>query len=160
MNLPARDKLSSPRYQDLTGARIPVVELPGGRVRVVAGALAGQQGPARTFSPVALWDIALTGTARLRLPLPEGHTALLFVRQGPIRVGGQTAEAGHLVELARTGTSATLESDAPAHVLLMAGEPILEPVAGHGPFVMNTWAEIATAIDDFSQGRMGRLEPG
>jgi hypothetical protein len=157
VNLPARHKRATPRYQALQSASIPVAGLPGGRgtLRVIAGEFAGQRGPAETFSPLHLWDLALEGEATLALP--EGWTAAVIVRQGSVSVNGSEVRAAGGAVLARAGTELDLASAGPATVLLLAGEPIDEPIAGYGPFVMNTQQEIRQAILDFQSGRMGDL---
>lgn len=159
VNIPAREKMSAPRYQDLLDAGIPRVPLPGGggTVRVVAGDLLGAEGPARTFTPINVWDVRLSGTREAELSLPEGHTALVVVQDGAAGIAGSPTRAVELVELDRSGTRVPLTADAPARLLVLSGEPIADPVAGHGPFVMTTQEEISQAVQDFHQGRMGRL---
>ncbi len=170
VNLPARDKMATPGYQAITAAQIPNVVLPdgAGRVRVVAGAYRGDgaegadgvvQGPARTFTPIEAFDVRLAAGRRLRVELPEGHTALAIVLHGPVRVNTQArVPSARMVLLAREGATVELEAgDADASVLLLAGEPIDEPIVGYGPFVMNSEAEIRQAIEDFNAGRFGRM---
>jgi len=160
VNLPAKEKMSKPRYQDILDARIPKAEIPrgGGTVRVIAGECLGARGPARTVTPVEMWDVHLSAGGRADLSLPAGHTALLLVTRGPVKVNGsQEVPAEHLVRLSRKGESFRVESKGAGRVLVLGGEPILEPVVGRGPFVMNTRAEIARAIDDFEEGKFGSL---
>ncbi|MFY9342348.1 MAG: pirin family protein [Planctomycetota bacterium] len=161
VNLPARDKMSKPRYQDLTKAAIPVLELPGGAgtARVIAGAIGGTRGPAKTFTPIDLWDLSLRRGRPATFALPAGHTALLLVQHGTVRVGANDDVAAmQLAILDRSDPALQLEArDDDARLLVMSGAPIPEPVVGHGPFVMNTRAEIHQAIVDFEQGRMGSL---
>jgi redox-sensitive bicupin YhaK (pirin superfamily) len=161
VNLPARAKMSPPRYQDLLAAAIPTVELPGdaGHARVIAGELLGAKGPARTFTPVELWDTTLRAGRPTRLPVPDGHTTLLLVQSGAVRVAGtDPVAAGELAQLDRAGDVLELEATGgDARLLVLAGAPIDEPVVGHGPFVMNSWAEIRQAIVDYEAGRMGTL---
>jgi quercetin 2,3-dioxygenase len=161
VNLPARSKRTAPRYQDLRAARIPAVELPGGagRLRVIAGAHGDARGPAHTFTPVAIWDLHLEPGAHADLDLPEGHTALLLARGGEARVNDAELPAHHLARLSRTGGSVRVAAapDAPADLLFLGGEPLGEPVAGYGPFVMNTRDEIRQAVEDYEAGRMGHL---
>ena len=160
VNLPARSKMSPPGYQDILDRQIPVVSLPdgAGTVRVIAGELAGTKGPARTFTPVHLWDVRLGAGRRARLDLVDGHTAALLVLRGDVVLNG--AEPVHPAELARfdrRGGTFSIEAGEDASVLVMSGEPIDEPVVGYGPFVMNTQAEIRQAILDYQAGRMGTL---
>ena len=161
VNLPAARKGEAPGYQHLPAAGFPVVPLPGGAgsVRVVAGAFAGITGPARTATPVNLWDADLRPGVPATLPLPAGHTSLLLVRAGRLRVDAEAVAAGGLVVLSRPGVGVGVEALEPAEALVLSGEPIGEPVAGQGPFVMNTQQEIREAVQDFTSGRMGRLGP-
>jgi redox-sensitive bicupin YhaK (pirin superfamily) len=158
VNLPRASKLAPPRYQPLAAGSIPVVPLPGdaGSVRVIAGSFAGAEGPARTFSPIDLIDLRLAAGKRAVLPVRSGHTAALYVLRGDAVIN--EAEPVHRAELAvldRAGGELTLEARADATVLVMHGQPIDEPIAGYGPFVMNTRAEIEQAFVDFNRGRFG-----
>jgi redox-sensitive bicupin YhaK (pirin superfamily) len=160
VNLPAKDKLSPPRYQEIRAGDIPRVTLSDGlsTARVIAGEFGAVRGPARTFTPIQLWDMRLAARAAVELPVANGHTALLLVRRGSVKVNGDAAiGAGELALFDRTGDGISLKSDAEAAVLLLAGEPIGEPVAGRGPFVMNTEAELRQAMIDYQSGRMGSL---
>jgi redox-sensitive bicupin YhaK (pirin superfamily) len=159
VNLPARDKLTRPRYQALGQAEIPVVALPdgAGHVRVIAGSFAGAAGPARTFTPVDLLDLHLKAAGQVALPVRSGWTAALQVVRGEVSVNGSPARAGDLVLLDRDGSDASVVAATDATVFVMHGEPIDEPVAGYGPFVMNTPAEIRTAIDDYRAGRLAAV---
>lgn len=159
VNLPARDKSAPAGYQSITHAQIPQVELSreAGKLRVIAGEFSGHRGPAHTFTPIEVWDMRLNAGARTRLELPAGHTVAVVVLHGAVEANGQRAGAAQMVVLDRAGTTVELATEAPATVLVLAGEPIDEPVVGHGPFVMNTAAEIQQAIDDFNAGRFGRV---
>ena len=160
VNLPARNKLTAPGYQAIVDADIPAVPLAegAGTLRVIAGQYAGHSGPARTFTPMQVWDMRLNGGAGVDLPAADGWTTLLVVLHGAVRVnGGVPAREAQMVLLERGGSGLRIDADGDAAVLLLSGEPIDEPVVGHGPFVMNTQAEIAQAIDDFNQGRFARI---
>ncbi|WP_317201826.1 pirin family protein [Janthinobacterium sp.] len=160
VNLPARDKLATPGYQGILNGAIPAVELPDGRgcLRVIAGDYAGHKGPARTFTPMDVWDLRLNEGKLTELTLPAGRTAMLVVLRGTLKVnGGHVAGAAQMVMLDRAGQRLTLEPGSDAHVLLLSGEPIDEPVAAQGPFVMNTQEEIRQAIVDFNSGNFGRI---
>ncbi len=160
VNLPARHKGDPPGYQNITAAQIPAVDLPegAGTARVIAGALDGHIGPARTFSPMDVWDLRLNAGGRARLAAPIGHTLALAVLRGTVQVNGEAlARAGQLVELSRDGESALIEANNEAVVLWLAGEPLNEPVVGYGPFVMTSQAEIRQAIEDFRAGKFGRM---
>ncbi|THC45757.1 pirin family protein [Massilia sp. Mn16-1_5] len=159
VNLPAKDKMTPGGYQGIVSSDIPVVELPGGagKARVIAGELLGAQGPARTFTPINMWDLRLARDADLVLPVPEGHTTMLVVLGGHVTVNGsEQAGAAEVVLLSREGGELALRADGDATVLVLSGEPIDEPIVGHGPFVMNTEDEIRQAFDDFSKGRFGK----
>ncbi len=160
VNLPAKHKMSPPGYQDIRDAQIPAVPLPGGggKVRVIAGECLGAKGAARTFTPVEMWDLQMSSGGRAYLTMPEGYTAMLLVSRGPVRVNHATAvPAAHLVRFERKGAGFVVEAGNDARVLVLGGAPIREPVVGQGPFVMNTRAEIAQAIDDFRRGKFGTL---
>ena len=158
VNLPKKDKLTPPRYQGILDAQIPKVTLgsAGSTARIIAGELDGKQGPAKTFTPMNVWDLRIEGAAQLEVP--EGFTTLLVVRNGNLRVNGTDVDSpATLVQLEREGTTLELESSQGASVLLLSGQRIDEPVVGYGPFVMNTAQEIRQAIDDFQSGKMGQL---
>ena len=161
VNLPAKDKMSPPRYQAILDHQIPVVTLADGKgtVRVIAGEFSGVRGPAHTFTPVNVWDLRLKQDQRIDLQLVDGHTTILVVLDGALRVVGSetitNAEAG-LFE--RSGNVISIESLEPTTALLLSGEPIEEPIVGQGPFVMNTAQEIHQAIADYRSGKMGGLD--
>lgn len=160
VNLPARDKMSRPRYQGITDGEIPAITLPdsAGTLRLIAGEFAGQNGPAQTFSPMHVWDLALHSNGISQLALPDGWNSALVVLHGNVTVNGQAqARDGQLVVLDAHGDSVSLEAHCDTRLLLISGEPIREPIVGYGPFVMNSEAEIRQAIDDFQQGRFGQL---
>ncbi|MGS1076779.1 pirin family protein [Pseudoxanthomonas beigongshangi] len=160
VNLPAAAKMSAPGYQTLLDGDIPSVALPddAGRVRVVAGQYDGHPGPARTFTPMDVWDVRLRQGGSTTFEVAEGRTLALVVLKGALRVNGkQTAHEAQLVVLDRDGADVFVEAEADATFLLLSGEPIDEPIVGHGPFVMNTEDEIVQAIDDFNRGRFGRI---
>jgi redox-sensitive bicupin YhaK (pirin superfamily) len=159
VNLPAKDKMRPPRYQEILKASIPAVTAEGGaRVQVVSGEFAGVRGPAMTFSPVNVWDAQINAGQRLDLSVADGYTTLFAVLKGSVRVSeSQTVSSPALVILDRDGTEASLEAvDADATVLILNGEPLNEPVVGYGPFVMNTREEIMQAVNDFQHGRFVR----
>ncbi len=160
LNLPKAQKMSEPRYQAITKAQIPVIELEGGgHARVIAGELLGRLGPARTFTPVNLFDVILKAGERFELPLPDGHNAAVVLRKGDVLLNGMDHLSGEalIAPLTEEGDSVTLEAKADTQLLILSGEPILEPVESYGPFVMNTREEIQRAVEDYRAGRMGRL---
>ncbi len=156
VNLPAKDKMAPGGYQGIVAADIPVVDLPdaAGTARVIAGELLGRTGPARTFTPINLWDVKLNRDAELTLDLPAGHTAMIVGIGGHVTVEGSHAlgEAEMLL-LGREGDSVRIHADGDAALLVLTGAPIDEPIVGYGPFVMNSEDEIRQAVDDFNSGR-------
>jgi quercetin 2,3-dioxygenase len=160
VNLPAALKMTPPRYQELPGARIPVVHLPGGAsVRVIAGDCEGVAGVARTVRPLDLWDIRLAVGRSARLRVPAGHNTLLAVLRGELVLDGRERLTGpQIALLGRDGDQVVIEARSEAGLLLLSGEPLGEPIASYGPFVMNTPAEIRQALDDYRSGRMGHLD--
>jgi hypothetical protein len=162
VNLPAKHKMSAPRYQTLLDAGIPRIAIAEGEgsVRVIAGEFAGRQGPAATFSPLNVWDVRLKGGHAVTLPVPDGHNAALAVLRGELSANGsRKVGAAELVVLSAGGNEVTIEAAADATFLLLSGEPLPEPVVGYGPFVMTSRQEIQTAIDDFNRGQFGRIPP-
>lgn len=158
VNLPAKDKMSPPGYQGLLDADIPSVDLAdgGGRLRVIAGEYAGARGPARTFTPINIWDVRLNAGAKTAFTLPEGHTLAVLVQSGAVKLnGGEVARDAQFAIFEREGGAIELEAESDAKVLVLSGEPIDEPVAWYGPFVMNTEGEIRQAITDFNAGKFG-----
>ena len=160
VNLPAKDKMAPAGYQTLRAATIPVVMLPqgAGQARIIAGTFSGVEGPARTFTLINVWDIKLKAGQEVTLDLPAGHTTMLVGLSGRTMVADERplAEAD-LAVLSREGDSISLRAEDDAALLVLTGEPIAEPIVGHGPFVMNTQEEIRTAIQDFNNGRFGHL---
>ena len=156
VNLPARDKRAAPGYQHLSKHDIPVVGLPegAGHLRVIAGEYNGHRGPARTFTPVDVWDLKLKAGADIELAVQDGHTLALVVLHGSVRTGKDPlVREAQMALYHREGSRLSIAAESDAVVLLLAGEPIDEPVVGYGPFVMNTKEEIREAIDDFNSGR-------
>jgi quercetin 2,3-dioxygenase len=160
VNLPAKDKSSPPKYQDLRDDQFPRVPLPldAGTVRVIAGEFMGRTGPANTFTAINAWDLQLAAQGRAEIQLPEGHTCALIVQKGNVRINGEAAKAVEMIQFERDGGTVTLESESISRILALTGQPIGEPVAGQGPFVMNTREEIMQAIQDYQAGKMGRLD--
>jgi quercetin 2,3-dioxygenase len=162
VNLPAQHKMTAPNYQTLLARDIPDVALPGGAgtARVIAGTLGDARGPAKTFTPVTLWDVRLKAEKGALLELPAGQMAALFVLKGSVNVNGSTKlGASEFVTFGRDGAAIRIDADVDATLLVLGGEPIDEPVVGYGPFVMNTEGEIRRAMEDYRSGRMGHLAP-
>jgi redox-sensitive bicupin YhaK (pirin superfamily) len=160
VNLPARDKMAAPGYQTLLNADIPVVALPSdaGKVRVIAGEYAGHHGPARTFTPIDTWDVRLNQGHSAEFTVAQGRTLSLIVLRGTVLVnGGQVIREAQMALFDRAGDTISVEANSDSVLLLLAGEPIDEPIVGYGPFVMNTEEEIQKAVADFNSGRFGRM---
>ncbi|HTK96739.1 MAG TPA: pirin family protein [Pseudomonadales bacterium] len=160
VNLPAQDKLAEPGYQTLLDADIPSVELAdgAGKVRVIAGECDGRRGPARTFTPIDVWDVRLNAGRTSRFSVKDGHTLALVVLRGSVTVNGtESARDAQMVLLDRAGTDVVIDAQTDATLVVLSGEPIDEPIVGYGPFVMNTQAEIRQAMDDFNSGKFGRM---
>lgn len=163
VNLPAAEKMSPPRYQEILSKQIPVVPLAGksGTARVIAGEYRGEKGPAKTFTPIDLWDVQINPGSTTSLELEDGFTTLLLLRNGSLSVNGEPAVDGVMLYFLDTmgdRVELTCGEDEPASILVMAGEPIDEPVVGRGPFVMNSVDELRQAIRDYQAGAMGDLE--
>lgn len=160
VNLPAKDKGAKPGYQSLEAATIPAFDLAdgAGSVRVIAGSFEGRNGPARTFTPIDIWDVRMKAGKTATFTLPEGHTVALAVLSGTALVNGEKiAREAQVALLAREGGAVTIEANNEAKLLVLAGAPIEEPVAAYGPFVMNTHAEIREAIAEFEKGQFGAI---
>jgi hypothetical protein len=162
VNLPARLKMTSPRYQGLEGQSFPRIPFADGvQARLIAGDLQSLQGPALTHTPITLFDVDFEASSTAQFELATGTTTLLFVLRGSVRAQrAKTAQQGDLVVLDRASEGAVeLEGELGTRVLVLNGEPLNEPVFAHGPFVMNTRAEIVEAIHDYQRGLMGTLAP-
>ena len=162
VNLPAREKMSPPRYQTLLDKDIPRVDLPGdaGLVRVIAGEFDGHRGPAQTATPIDLWDVRIDAGKSARFTLPEGHTALVAILEGTVEVNGEKIARGtDVVVFEEEGGDIAFEANNDVKLIVMSGEPIDEPVAQQGPFVMNTQDELRQAFTDYQSGRFGVIAP-
>lgn len=155
VNLPARDKMTAPRYQEFPATAIPSTELaPGATAKVIAGRVGAVEGPVRAEATQAVYvDLILAAGATAVVPLPEGHNAFAYVYEGATRIGDEPISRGELAVLETTGEFHVVAGEAGARLILVAGRPLNEPVAKYGPFVMNTQAEIIEAIHDFQAGR-------
>jgi redox-sensitive bicupin YhaK (pirin superfamily) len=161
VNLPAKEKMSPPRYQEILDEQIPKVPLAAGSgtVRVIAGEFQGVRGPAKTFTPINVWDMQLAAEGPTKLSVESGRTAVVVVQQGSVRVNdSHDASAVELVLFERDGDGIELRAASDVRALFLSGEPLGEPVVGQGPFVMNTRDEIRQAMLDYQAGRMGHLE--
>ena len=160
VNLPAKDKMTSPGYQPILRQQIPELTLVdgSGTARVIAGSFGGQTGPARTFTPMQVVDLKLKKGAALTIPVPAGWSAGLVVLNGAVQAqDGAVATDAQMLMYEHAGQDIAVHVVEDTVALLLCGEPIEEPISGHGPFVMNTKAEIVQAIEDFNGGRFGRI---
>jgi redox-sensitive bicupin YhaK (pirin superfamily) len=159
VNLPAKHKMEAPRYQTLLNDQIQQVELDdlGSRVRVIAGEYQGVQGRALTWSPVTLLDLSLQAGSRFKLELPQDYNLSVLLISGQAELNGQQAGQQELLVFNHDGTELEILAERESQLLILGGEPIREPVASYGPFVMNTKAQLLEAIEDFQSGRFGTL---
>lgn len=156
VNLPAKDKMAPAAYQGITADMIPVVDVSNGAgsARIIAGTFGDATGPARTFTPINVWDMRLKAGADATLALPDGHVAMLVALGGHVTVnGGQPLGEAEMLLLGREGHEVSVHADGDAVLLVLTGAPIDEPIVGYGPFVMNSREEIVQAIEDFNNGR-------
>jgi redox-sensitive bicupin YhaK (pirin superfamily) len=161
VNLPASAKGSKPGYQGIVSGQIPRVELSSGAfARVIAGALNGTKGPAKTFTPLNVIDVQMESGNHAELNLPAGQNTAIVLLRGEVSLNGSAALKGEtqIARLSASGETVTLDAKAESLLLVLSGEPIDEPVASYGPFVMNTEAELRQAFEDYRAGRMGRVE--
>jgi len=160
VNLPAKDKLTSPKYQAITADQMGKVILDdnGGLVNVIAGSFNQHKGPATTFTPVNMFDIRLNKGKKLSTEVPAGHNTILLVVNGEVTVNGEQAKQHDLVLFKNAGEEITINGDEDSVLLLLSGEPINEPIAQYGPFVMNTRSELEEAFEEFNSGKFGVLE--
>lgn len=161
VNLPAKDKMTDAGYQTILDGDIPTLPLAdnAGSLRLIAGEFDGVKGPARTFTPIDVWDMRLNAGRSVTLDLHAGRNTALVVLRGTLRINAtDVAREGQLALFERDGTQLRLESSDDAMVLLLSGEPIDEPIVGHGPFVMNTEQEIHQAFADYQSGQFGQMQ--
>jgi redox-sensitive bicupin YhaK (pirin superfamily) len=160
VNLPAKDKMTTPKYQAITNAEMGRFALSnGGEVEIIAGEFGGVKGPATTFTPVHLYNLKPKTGEKIELSFPSGYTTAILAIEGSALINGnEKLSVNNLALLEREGEGFTVEALEDGIFLVMSGEPIDEPIAQYGPFLMNTHAEIAQAIDDYQQGKFGYLE--
>jgi redox-sensitive bicupin YhaK (pirin superfamily) len=160
VNLPKSSKMSAPGYQTIVNDQIPVVQLDrgAGSLRVIAGSVGGAKGPAKTFTPIELYDVRLRAGHSMPLQIPNGYNVGLLILSGRASVeGAHRLSEADLAVFVSTGEPVTIIAEEEATILVMAGEAIDEPVARYGPFVMNTKAELIQAVNDYQAGKMGHL---
>jgi quercetin 2,3-dioxygenase len=165
VNLPAKHKMTAPGYQPILSQSIPEIELSNssGSIRVIAGEYEGRVGPAKTFTPMNVFDIRLKKGEELVLPAPDVWNTSVVVLRGALESGANSADRGVIAKDAKMlmfsqeGAGIKVKALEDTVALLLSGEPIAEPIVGHGPFVMNTREEIEQAIDDFNRGAFGSI---
>ncbi|MGE3975265.1 MAG: pirin family protein [Bdellovibrionales bacterium] len=160
VNLPKKDKMTQPKYQGILKEQIPTVPLAdeAGSVRVIAGDFLNKKGPASTFSPVNLWDMRTKDEKTVHLEVPDGQTAALFVLEGELELeDGKSVNSATIALFERKGGHISFKSKKDSKILFLGGEPLPDPVVGHGPFVMTTQGDLKQAFLDYQQGLMGRL---
>jgi redox-sensitive bicupin YhaK (pirin superfamily) len=159
VNLPKKDKSAQPGYQPITADQMGKVQLPGdaGIVNVIAGTYNNTTGPASTFTPVNLFDIKLNAGGLANFTVPAGHNTALLVINGNVEINGQQAKEHSFILFKNDGEEISIKADNESVVLVLSGEPINEPIASYGPFVMNTQQEIVEAIQEFQSGKYGIL---
>ena len=159
VNLPAKDKKTKPKYQEITNSKMGRYNLPGekGFVEVIAGEYNGVKGPATTFTPIQAYNARLKKDAKLDLSFPKENNTGLLIIEGNVKVNGINAHADHFVLLKNDGEDLSIETTEDSIILILSGEPINEPIVAYGPFVMNTWEEIEQAVDDVNAGKFGVL---
>ncbi|MEO6833202.1 MAG: pirin family protein, partial [Chitinophagaceae bacterium] len=161
VNLPAKDKKSSPKYQAIKNEDINRVELENnaGTIEVIAGDYKGTKGSASTFTPVNLFNARLKKGGKVSFEFPANYNTAILVLEGTIKINGtEEAPTDHMALMANDGENFDIEATEDALVLILGGEPINEPIAAHGPFVMNTREEIVEAFNEYNQGKFGYLE--
>jgi redox-sensitive bicupin YhaK (pirin superfamily) len=160
VNLPAKDKMTPGRYQSLTKADIPVLNLAddAGTLRVIAGAYADTAGPAQTFSPIDIWDVKLNAGKRVTFHAAAGRHVAVVVLRGAVRVNDDhELRNASLAILDQQAGAFSIDAAEDTTLLVLSGEPLNEPIEGYGPFVMNTPLQIREAMDDFNAGRFGTI---
>lgn len=162
VNLPAKHKMTAPAYQAILSQSIPEIELSNssGLIRVIAGEHEGHVGPAKTFTPMNVFDIRLKKGAELVLPVADGWNTSVVVLRGALESAGESgsvAKDAKMLMFSQDGADIKIKALEDSVALLLSGEPIDEPIVGHGPFVMNTRQEIDQAINDFNRGAFGSI---
>jgi len=160
VNLPAKDKKTNPKYQEITNEMMSKSYLPGekGYVEIIAGEYGDVKGPASTFTPMNVYNARLKKDAKLELSFPKDYNTGLLIIEGNVKVNGINAHADHFVLLKNDGEDFTIDATEDSIILVLSGEPINEPIVAYGPFVMNTWEEIEQAVNDVNAGKFGVLE--
>jgi hypothetical protein len=159
INLPSKFKMISPRYQSFAETDFPMVDQANHEisVKVIAGSFGSVTSPVQTFSLINMYELNGPSNAKLKIPLTEGSNTLVFQLSGKSSIANQQVDNGNLAVLSKSGNFLMLELREESKVMILNGEPLGEPVAAHGPFVMNTRQELMEAFKDFQEGKMGQL---
>ena len=160
INLPAKDKMSKPKYQPLTNDQLGKYQLPndGGVVEVIAGEFKGVKGAASTFTPVEMYNVKLKKGKSVSFDLSENFNTGILVVEGSVKVNGENAPADNFILFKNEGETISVEAAEHSILFVISGEPINEPIAAYGPFLMNTHEELEQALEDFNKGKFGYLE--
>ncbi|MGV0922183.1 pirin family protein [Empedobacter tilapiae] len=159
VNLPAKDKMSTPKYQAIEHKDIPTVEVENGFIEVIAGEYNQTKGAASTFSPVNMLNAKLNEGGKANFNFPANYNTVLLVIDGEVKVNNQEiVPTDHLLLFTNKGEDFSIEATENSVVLILSGEPLNEPIASYGPFVMNTQEQIREAFEDFNNGKFGTLE--
>lgn len=159
VNLPAKHKMDPPAYQEITNEKMGRHVLPNamGTVEVIAGNFQGTAGPARTFTPIEMYNLKLKSGAKLDFNIPANYNTAVLMVEGSAIINENSVPTDHFVLFQYDGDQLSIEANEDALLLVLAGEPINEPIAAYGPFLMNKWSEIEQAIHDFNTGKFGVL---
>lgn len=157
VNTPAKHKMSEPGYRHIKADDMPVITGEGYTIKLVAGSLEGNNGLAEPFSPITIGIVQAKAGSTVELPVPEAWTAGLYQLQGDVSVNGRPLEEHHLGVL-EDGDHISYKAETDTHQLLLLGQPLQEPVASYGPFVMTNMRQVIDAIEDYNTGKMGRIE--
>ena len=158
VNLPAKDKMSTPKYQAIENSNIPKIKVDGGIVEVIAGAYQDHKGAASTFTPVNMLNAKLASGGSATFSFPSNHNTCILVIEGEVILNDtEDVPLDHLALFKNEGETFTIKASQDSIVLILSGEPINEPIAAHGPFVMNTREQIMEAFQDYELGKFGEL---
>ena len=161
VNLPAKDKMTEPKYQNIENKDLAKVDLGNGigSIDIIAGEFEKNKGPASSFTPLSLFNVKLNKGKGTSLSFKESHNTGLLIIKGNVTINNsERAPTNHFVLFKNKGKEFTIKADDEAEILVLSGEPIDEPIASYGPFVMNTNDEIKQTIDDFNSGKFGYLD--
>ena len=159
VNLPAKDKMSKPKYQAITNDQLGKYQLNnGGVVEVISGEFKGVKGAASTFTPIEMYNAKIKRGGSVTFDLPENFNTGILVVEGPVKVNGEFAPADNFILFKNEGETISIEAAEDSILFVISGEPINEPIAAYGPFLMNTHKELEEALDDFNKGKFGYLE--